>query len=129
MADGAISWVSRRQPTISLSSTEAEYKAASDNCRQMAWLRTFASELGYDMNFATPLYLDNQGAIFLSVNPVVERRTKHVEVWYHYIREFYEAGHTDIYYVITSDMLADALTKNVPLAIQNKFCQGVGLRL
>ena len=95
----------------------------------MTWLRTFSDELGYDMNFATPLYVDNQGAIFLSVNPVIERRTKHVEIWYHYIREYYEAGHVDIFYVSTHDMLADALTKSVPLANITKFCDGVGLRL
>ena len=75
LASGAISWGSRRQPTVSVSSTEAEYKAAAGACRQMTWLRTFSDELGYDMNFATPLFVDNQGAIFLSVNPVVERRT------------------------------------------------------
>ena len=127
LAGGAICWASRRQPTISLSSTEAEYKAASDTCRQMTWLRTFSDELGYDMNFPTPLFLDNRGLIFLSVNPVIERRTKHVEIWYHYIREYYEAGQTEIYYVATSDQLADALTKNVPLAILTKFCVGIGL--
>ncbi|EJF56279.1 hypothetical protein DICSQDRAFT_71809 [Dichomitus squalens LYAD-421 SS1] len=128
LAGGAISWASRRQPTISLSSTEAEYKAASDTCRQMAWLRTFFDELGYDMSEPTPLCVDNQGSIFLSVNPVVERRTKHVEIWYHFVREFYEAGQVDIFYVATADMLADALTKNVPLTIVKKFCEGVGLR-
>ena len=81
------------------------------------------------MTRPTPLCLDNQGSIFLSVNPAVERRTKHVEIYYHYIREFYEAGHTEIYYVATTDMLADALTKNVPLSIVSKFCEGVGLCL
>ncbi|PIL23572.1 hypothetical protein GSI_14885 [Ganoderma sinense ZZ0214-1] len=114
MAGGAISWVSRRQPTISHSSTEAEYKAASDTCCQMAWLRTFSTELGYDMDFPTaPLF--------------VERRTKHVEVWYHFIREFYAAGHVDIFHVASADELADALTKNVPFAGIEKFCDGVGL--
>ena len=127
MAGGAISWVSRRQPTISLSSTEAEYKAASDTCRQMAWLRTFSGELGYDMSYSTPLFLDNRGTIFNSVNPVVERRTKHVDVWYHYIREYYAAGQVDIFHVVSEDELADALMKNVPFSGIEKFCDGVGL--
>ena len=129
LAGGAVSWTSRRQSTISLSSTEAEYKAASDTCRQMAWLRSFSNELGYDMSHPTPLYVDNTGAIFLSVNPVVERRTKHVDVWYHFIREFYESGAVAIYHVETENMLADALTKNVPLSIVVKFRQGAGLIL
>ncbi|PIL22311.1 hypothetical protein GSI_14999 [Ganoderma sinense ZZ0214-1] len=69
----------------------------------------------------------SRGTIFLSVNPVVERRTKHVEVWYHFIREFYAAGHVDIFHVASADKLADALTKNVPFAGIKKFCDGVGL--
>ena len=129
LAGGAVSWTSRRQSTISLSSTEAEYKAASDTCRQMAWLRSFSIELGYDMSHPTPLYVDNTGAIFLSVNPVVERRTKHVDVWYHFIREFYESGAVAIYHVETENMLADALTKNVPLSIVEKFRSSSGMVL
>ncbi|TFY51717.1 hypothetical protein EVJ58_g10419, partial [Rhodofomes roseus] len=85
MANCVVSWVSRRQPTVSLSSTEAEYKASSDCCRQMAWLRHFGEELGDNMSHPTPLCLDNQGNIFLAVNPAVDRRTKHIEIRYHYI--------------------------------------------
>ena len=127
MAGAAISWASRRQPTISLSSTEAEYKAASDTCRQLVWLRTFGEELGDDMSRPTPMCLDNQGSIFLSVNPVIDRRTKHIEVRYHFIREQVELGSTEIFYVATADQLADSLTKNVPLAILSKFTQEIGL--
>ncbi|TFY51065.1 hypothetical protein EVJ58_g10757 [Rhodofomes roseus] len=127
MANCVISWASRRQPTVSLSSTEAEYKAASDTCRQMAWLRHFGDELGDNMSSPTPLCLDNQGSIFLSVNPVVDRRTKHIEIRYHYIREFYERGETEIYFVASEDQLADCLTKNVPLKAIEKFRSSSGM--
>ena len=127
MAGGAISWASRRQPTISLSSTEAEYKAASDTCRQLVWLRTFGDELGDDLTSSTPMCLDNQGSIFLSVNPVIDRRTKHIEIRYHFIREQVEFGAVEIYYVATADQLADPLTKNVPYSILAKFVEEVGL--
>lgn len=70
LAGGAISGASRRQPTVSLCSTEAEYKAASDSSRQLAWLQTFGEELRDDISGPTPLCLDNTGSIFLSVNPV-----------------------------------------------------------
>lgn len=80
------------------------------------------------MSNPTTLCVDNQGSIFLSVNPVIERRTKHVEIWYHFIREYYESKQVDIFYVATADMLADALTKNVSLTIISRFCDGVGLR-
>ena len=127
MANCVVSWVSRRQPTVSLSSTEAEYKAASDACRQMAWLRNFGQELGDNMTAPTPLCLDNQGSIFLAVNPAVDRRTKHIEIRYHFIREFYEKGETDIFFVASEDQLADALTKNVPLSGIEKLRTSTGM--
>ena len=79
------------------------------------------------MNFRTPLYVNNQGAIFLSVNPAINHHMKHVKIHYHFIREFYEAGHVDIFYVSTNDMLTDALTKNVPFSKVTQFCEGIRL--
>ncbi|KAL7280531.1 hypothetical protein ACG7TL_005463 [Trametes sanguinea] len=127
MAGGAISWASRRQPTVSLSSTEAEYLAASDTCRQIAWLRTFGTELGDDMSCPTPLCLDNQGSIFLGVHPVVERRTKHIDIRHHYIREQIKLGKVEVFFVATKDQLADPLTKNVSFSLVEWFRKGVGL--
>ncbi|CDO73847.1 hypothetical protein BN946_scf185016.g4 [Trametes cinnabarina] len=124
MAGGAISWASRRQQTISLSSTEAEYKAASDTCRQISWLRTFGNELGDDMSRPTPMCLDNQGSIFLGVNPVVDRCTKHIDVQHHYICEQIELGKVEVFFVATEDQLADPLTKNVPFSIVERFRDG-----
>ena len=127
MAGGAISWASRRQPTISLSSTEAEYKAASDTSRQMMWLRTFGDELGDDMSASTPMCMDNHGAIFLSENPAIDRRTKHIEVHYHFVREYLASGSMDIYYIASKENLADALTKNVTFSVVDYFVQHSGL--
>ena len=127
MANCAVSWASRRQPTISLSSTEAEYKSASDTCRQMTWLRTFGEELGDDVTRPSPLCLDNQGSIFLAVNPVIDRRTKHIEIRYHYIRECVERGFVDIFYVSTDKQLADVFTKNVSFSILDRFIRSAGL--
>ena len=63
----------------------------------------------------------------MSVNPVIDRRTKHVEIKYHYIREQVELGSVEIFYVATKDQLADALTKNVPISVMERFRRGVGL--
>ncbi|CDO74744.1 hypothetical protein BN946_scf184964.g2 [Trametes cinnabarina] len=127
MAGGAISWASRCQQTISLSSTEAEYKAASDTCRQISWLRTFGDELRDDMSRPTPMCLDNQGSIFLGVNPVVDRHTKHIDIQHHYIHEQIELGKVKVFFVATEDQLADPLTKNVLFSIVEHFRDGVGL--
>ena len=63
----------------------------------------------------------------MSVNPVVDRRTKHVEIRYHFIREQVELGSTEIFYVATEDQLADSLTKNVPYSVVAKFVDEIGL--
>lgn len=127
MAGGAVSWASRRQTTVSLSSTEAEYLTASDTCRQMTWLRTFGSELGDDISRPTPLCVDNQGAIYLAINPVIDRRTKHFDIRHHYVREQVDSGSVEVFYVASGEQLADALTKNVPFSILDRFRRSIGL--
>jgi len=69
----AISWNSRAQKTIALSSTEAEYMSLSDTCRQLVWMRSFFKELGMPIKGTIPLCGDNQGAIFNASNPVQEK--------------------------------------------------------
>ncbi len=127
MANSAISWASRRQPTILLSSTEAEYKASSNCSHQMMWLRTFGNKLGDNMSASTPMCIDNHGAIFLSENPAVDRHTKHVEVHYHFVREYLTSGSIEIYYVPSEENIADALTKNIPRSILKHFFKHSGL--
>ena len=73
--------------------------------------------------------MDNQGSIFLAINPAVDCRTKHIEIRYHYIQEFYESGETDIFYVASKDQLADQLTKNVPFSSIEKFRSSTGMVL
>jgi hypothetical protein len=73
------------------------------------------------------LCLDNQGAIFLSVNPAIDRCTKHIEIYYHYIREYYDDGEVDIFYVATANQLADSFTKNVPFLVLDLFRHESGL--
>ena len=127
MGKGCVSWRARKQATVATSSTEAEYKAASDACRQLEWLRIFGDELGDNVTAPTPLCMDNQGAIFLAVNPVIDRRTKHIDIRYHFIREMVEKDAVKIFYVATEDQLADSLTKSVPRVILERFVVGSGL--
>ena len=72
LANGPISWVSHKQKTIALSSTEAEYMALSDSCQQLMWLRSLFNEIGIPIQ-SLPLLGDNQGSIFLASNPIQER--------------------------------------------------------
>ncbi|KAL0405346.1 UNVERIFIED_CONTAM: Retrovirus-related Pol polyprotein from transposon TNT 1-94 [Sesamum latifolium] len=84
---GAVSWCSKRQPTVSLSTTEAEYQAAAMAAQEITWLVQLLKELHQPVEYGVPLYCDNLSAIRLAENPVFHARTKHVEVHYHFIRE------------------------------------------
>ncbi|KAI7942641.1 hypothetical protein MJO28_012668 [Puccinia striiformis f. sp. tritici] len=108
---GAISWKSRKQATVSLSSTEAEYKALSDSCKEGLWLRHLLSELHLRPNTAIPLHVDNEGAEALAKNPEHHARTKHIHARYHFIRECLQNDEISLLHVSTNDMLADMLTK------------------
>ena len=112
MAKGLISWTSRAQKTVALSSTEAEYMALSDCSRQVVWMHTLLGELGYHLS-AIPICGDNQGSIFIASNPVTEKRSKHIDIRYHYIREVINRGLTEVYFIDGDNNPADLLTKNL----------------
>ena len=86
LADGIICWQSYAQKTTALSSTEAEYMALSDYSKQAVWIKTLIEELGFCLT-AVPIYGDNQVTIFIASNAMQESCTKHIDIWYHYIRE------------------------------------------
>lgn len=111
---GIISWSSQRQQAVALSTTEAEYMAASQTVKEIAWLKTlFKRLLGTD-DVPTTLFLDNQSAIQLIKNPVHHKRTKHIDVKYHYIRSQYKDKVFSLEYVPSKDQQADILTKALP---------------
>ena len=126
LADGIISWQSRAQKTVAHSATEAEYMALSDCSRQAVWMQHIYSELGLKHR-ATPIYADNQGSIFIASNPVQERRTKHIDVRYHYIRECVEEGKVELFWVPTDENPADMFTKNLGHVKFLKFRSMLGL--
>ena len=84
LASASISWQSCAQKTIALSSTEAEYMALCDCCKQAKWIKTLLSKLGINVR-PIPIHGDNQGSIFLGSNPVQGNRSKHIDIQYHFI--------------------------------------------
>ena len=89
---------------------------------------TLVEELGDDLSLPTPLCVDNQGSIYLAINPVTDRHLKHPELRYYFICEYYKDGKVTIYYVWTNDQLANIFTKNVSFAKINKFLEHAGLQ-
>ncbi|KAJ9528781.1 hypothetical protein QJQ45_000035 [Haematococcus lacustris] len=113
---GAISWSSRLQPTVALSTAEAEYMAASNAAKEALWLRKLMRDLQLDASCVTTLCVgcDNQAALQLLHNPMATSRAKHIDVHHHFVRERITRGEVAFYYCHTSSMMADLLTK--PLA-------------
>jgi len=126
LAGGAISWTSRAQKTIALSSTEAEYMALSDCSRQVVWMHTLLGELGYNLR-SIPICGDNQGSIFIASNPVTEKRSKHIDIRFHYIREVVERKLAEVFFIPGEENPADLLTKNLGLTKFLQFRPAYGL--
>ena len=127
MANGAISWASQRQKMVALSVGEAEYMELASTGRQAAWLKSFSGEIGFPIERPIPLYLDNQAAIFLMINPAVEHRTKHIDIRHHYIREQYEERVVEPFHVAGEENPADLFTKSLPVVKVEKFRSKIGL--
>jgi hypothetical protein len=87
LGSNLVTWSVRKQPTVSRSSTEAEYKAHANATAEIIWIQTLLEELGLTKHAATTLWCDNLGATYLSANPVFHTRTKHIEIDYHFMRE------------------------------------------
>jgi hypothetical protein len=87
LGGGAISWSSKKQPTVALSSTEAEYIAGAHTAKEATWLRLLLSELGKDTSLPTILHINNQSTIAIAWNPEFHERTKHINIHYHYIHQ------------------------------------------
>jgi hypothetical protein len=126
LANATISWTSHAQKTVATSSTEAEYMALSDCSRQAMWLKHLFSELGIPIR-KIPICTDNNGAIFIRSNPIQERRVKHIDVRYHYIRERVESGDVEILRVDSNDNPADMFTKPLGYVKFEQFRSMLGL--
>lgn len=111
IGSGVVSWASMRQQSVTLSSTESEYVAACQAIKEMIWLRELITGLSFVESVKAKFYMDNQSAIRLIKNPVHHKRTKHIDVQYHFIREKFEENLFDLEYVCTDEQIADIFTK------------------
>ena len=104
-----ISWRSKRQSIVALSSTEAEYVALSHATQEAIWLRSLLNDMGFNQLKPTTMFEDNQGAIELARNPSHHSHTKHIDIKFHHVRDSVTAGIISLQYCPTENMIADAL--------------------
>jgi hypothetical protein len=105
-----VSWASKKQNSVALSTAEAEYIAAGHCCTQLLWMRQTLRDYGYKFS-KVPLLCDNESAICMADNPVEPSRTKHIAIRYHFLRDHQQRGNIEIAYINTKDQLANIFTK------------------
>jgi len=114
LAGSAISWNSKRQHTIALSSTEAEYMAVCAAAQEAIHLRKLLKDLLIEDKGPVTIFQDNKAAIAMANNQMTTKRSKHIDVKYHFIREQVRRGQIQLKYIKTQKMIADMFTKALP---------------
>ena len=123
---GAVTWSSKRQPTVAASTTEAEYIAAAAATKEALWVRKLLASFKADPG-TVEIFSDNQGTIKLIRNPVITPRSKHIDVAHHFTRERAARGEVTFTYVPTDKNPADALTKALPLGKFEGYRASMGM--
>ena len=124
---GAVSWSSKRQDTISLSTTEAEYIALTHAAKEAIWFKQFLTEIFGLAGHPISILSDNQSAIALARDDRYHALTKHIDIRYHFIRYVIEEGKILLSYCPTVDMYADIFTKALTSLKSKHFASSMGL--
>ena len=111
LGSNLISWSSRKQPTVARSSTEAEYKAIANATAELLWIQSLQRDLHVSLSHPLVLWCDNIGVTYLTSNPVLHARTKHVEIGFHFVRDRVANKTLDVRFISGKDQLANVLTK------------------
>ncbi|RDX85569.1 hypothetical protein CR513_33223, partial [Mucuna pruriens] len=123
---GAVSWQSKLQKCVTLSTAEAEYVAVTEASKEMLWMKNFLRELGHDQDDYV-VNCDNQSTIHLTKNPMFHSRSKHIDIRYHWIREVLDRKELKIEKIHTDLNWSDMMTKSMPTKKVEDCCQGAGV--
>ena len=127
---GVISWCSKKQTFITLSTMEAEFIACSAAVQEAVWLRRFFGNLGIQGDCAEPItvHCDNQVALSFTKDPIYHSRTKHIDTKNNYIRDIIAKQEVTVQYISTHQMVVDPLTKPIPRDVYLSHVNALGLR-
>ena len=128
MAGGPVTWSSKRQATVALLTTEAEYVPMSCCAQQMVWMHSWLSEV--EMEYTCPGVFkgDNQGAIALTKNTQDHSKVKHINIRHHYIQELIQSGDIVMEQVPSAENLADLFTKPLPRDIHHRLLASLNIK-
>jgi hypothetical protein len=115
LSEGAVAWSSRKQPVVTLSTTEAEYVAAAACACHSIWMKRVLNSLGFSSYKCVKIFCDNSSTIKLSKNPIFHGRTKHIDVKFHFLRDLVKEGAVELIHCETREQVADILTKPLKL--------------
>uniref|UniRef100_A0A803MBH5 Retrovirus-related Pol polyprotein from transposon TNT 1-94 n=1 Tax=Chenopodium quinoa TaxID=63459 RepID=A0A803MBH5_CHEQI len=125
-AGGTVSWQSRLQKCVALSTTESEFIAATEACKELLWMKRFVLQLGFTQKRYV-LYCDSQSAIHLAKNSTFHAKSKHIDVRYHWIRDVLDAKFLELEKIHTDDNGSDMMTKALPRGKFETCCSIAGM--
>jgi Reverse transcriptase (RNA-dependent DNA polymerase) len=114
LSGGATTWSSKKQPTVALSSMEAEYMALANTTRENSWIRQLFAELGEHINLPTHIFVDNRGTIEYTANAGFHARSKHIDIRHHFIRDSIASNEASVHHCTSDENIADIFTKPLP---------------
>jgi hypothetical protein len=129
LGESLVAWISKKQSSISLSSTEAEYIATAECCTQVEWMKQTLQDIKIVFEEPTTIHCDNTSTISLSKNPVQHSKSKHIPIKYHYLRDQAENKNIKLEYVPTQEQVADIFTKPLSRDVFEYLRQKLGVIL
>ena len=124
---GAITWKSKKQSIIALSTTESEYVALSEAGREATWLRNLYGELGSPPTTPTIIKGDNEGSVSMTHDPQFHAWSKHIALRHHWVRELISDNVLNIQNICDPEQTADILTKALPKPKHSKHTEEMGV--
>ena len=118
--DCAVGWFSKKQITVALSSVEAEYMALSDSTREVLYTHHLVSEF-FSVKTPVPILIDNKGAGFIAENEVNNKMTKHINVRFHFVRQYIQQKLIELFHIDTQRNVSDIFTKALDPQTFQKF--------
>ena len=127
MNGACLTWSSKKQSTVALSTTEAEYIALTHAAKQLTWIWRLLNEIGLEQRDPTAIRCDNLSTITITRDVTYHARTKHINIYYHYICKKVASNEASLTYVASKDNIADIMMKAIPPENHNELKELLGI--